>query len=113
MPPLPAPDHTYDKLPYPYLTESDQADSEQIRFGVEYVFIGKRLKVPVRGGYFNDRQIRRDRNGHAPRFNGFTAGTGLIVGPLLLDAAYLYEYGSYIAGFDLKTTQHTTASSPR
>jgi long-subunit fatty acid transport protein len=103
----PAPDNTFDKLPYPYLIESDQADSEQIRFGVEYVLIGKRLKVPVRGGYFNDRQIRRDRNGHAPRFNGFTAGTGLIVGPLLLDAAYLYEYGSYIAGFDLKTTQHT------
>ncbi len=105
--PAPNPADTYPKLPYPYLTESDQADSEQIRFGVEYVFIGRRIKVPVRGGYFNDRQIRRDRDGHAPRYNGFTAGTGIIVGSVLLDAAYLYEYGSYIDALDLKTTQRT------
>jgi hypothetical protein len=105
--PPPNPAVTYPKLPYPYLTEDDQADSEQIRFGAEYVFIGRRLKVPVRGGYFNDRQIRRDRDGHAPRYNGFTAGTGIIVGSVLLDAAYLYEYGSYIDALDLKTTQRT------
>ena len=106
--PRPNPRDSYPKLPYPYLTESDQADSEQIRFGVEYVFIGQRLKVPVRGGYFNDRQIRRDRDGHAPRYNGFTAGTGIIVGSVLLDAAYLYEYGSFVDGvLELKITQHT------
>jgi len=100
--------NTFPKLPYPYVLEEDQADSEQIRFGVEYVFIGQRLKVPVRGGYFNDRQIRRDRKGHAPRYNGFTAGTGIIVGSVLLDAAYLYEYGSYVDGLNqLQSTQHT------
>jgi hypothetical protein len=26
---------------------------------------------------------------------------------VLLDAAYLYEYGAYIDGLNLKTTQHT------
>jgi long-subunit fatty acid transport protein len=103
----PAADNTYPTLPYPYVAETDQVDSEQIRFGVEYVFIGERFKVPVRGGYFNDRQILRDRNGHPPRYNGFTAGTGIIVGSVLLDAAYLYEYGSYVDGLDLKHTQHT------
>jgi hypothetical protein len=105
--PPPTAENTYDKLPYPYLTETDQADSEQIRFGVEYVFIGSRFKVPVRGGYFNDRQIRRDGDGGAPRYNGFTAGTGIIVGPVLLDAAYLYEYGSYVDNLELKNTQRS------
>jgi hypothetical protein len=103
----PSADNTYAKLPYPYLTEADQVDSEQIRFGVEYVLIGRRIKVPLRGGYFNDRQIRRDVNGQAPRYNGFTAGTGIVVGPVLLDAAYLYEYGSYVDGLNLKNSQHT------
>jgi long-subunit fatty acid transport protein len=105
--PAPNPKDTYDKLPYPYVAETDQADSEQLRFGVEYVLIGRRLKVPVRGGYFNDRQIRRDRNGRAPRYNGFTAGTGIIVGSVLLDAAYLYEFGSFVDLSDQKNTQHT------
>jgi long-subunit fatty acid transport protein len=103
----PSPENTYEKLPFPYVQDSGQEDSEQFRLGVEYVFIGRRLKVPVRGGYFNDRQIRRDRDDHPPRYNGFTAGTGLIVGPVLLDAAYLYEYGSYVNAFDVKTAQQT------
>jgi long-subunit fatty acid transport protein len=105
--PSEVPDKTYPKLPYPYVAETDQVDSEQIRFGVEYVFIGQSIKVPVRAGYFNDRQIRRDRDGHAPRYNGFTAGTGIIVGSVLLDAAYLYEYGSFVDPLNLKVTQHT------
>jgi hypothetical protein len=103
----PTTENTFPKLPYPYVAETEQADSEQIRFGVEYVFIGRRLKVPVRGGYFNDRQILRDGQGRPPRYNGFTAGTGIIVGPVLLDAAYLYEYGSYVDSLDLQHTQHT------
>jgi hypothetical protein len=31
----------------------------------------------------------------APRFDALTAGAGIIIGPLLLDAAYNYEHGSY------------------
>jgi len=103
----PPADYVYSKLPYPYVTEDRQVDSEQVRFGVEYVFISGRIKVPVRGGYFNDRQIRLDRDGHAPRYHGFTAGTGLIVGSVLLDAAYLYQYGSYDDVFDQRITQRT------
>jgi long-subunit fatty acid transport protein len=87
--------NVYAKLPYPYFTQAAQADAEQLRLGLEYVFISGRLKLPIRAGYFNDRQIRRDADGRASRYNGVTAGTGLIVGPVLLDAAYLYESGSY------------------
>jgi long-subunit fatty acid transport protein len=101
---------TYDKLPYPYVyltSPARQDDSEQLRVGLEYVFIGSRLKVPVRAGYYNDRQILPDRDGHTPRYNGFSVGTGLIVGPALLDLAYLYEAGSYTDTLDLRNRQRT------
>jgi len=72
-----------------------QQDAEQLRVGVEWVLIRGALKVPVRAGYFNDRQIKPEFGGYPPRFNGFTAGTGLILGSMLFDVAYVYEFGEY------------------
>jgi hypothetical protein len=72
-----------------------QQDAEQIRVGVEWVAIVGRVKVPLRGGYFNDRQITPAPGGKTVRFNGLTAGTGLILGALQLDAAWVYEFGEY------------------
>ena len=71
-----------------------QQDAEQIRAGVEWVLIKGRLKIPLRGGYFNDRQIAPAGN-DTVRFNGITAGTGLILGALQLDVAWVYEFGEY------------------
>jgi hypothetical protein len=72
-----------------------QQDAEQIRAGVEWVLIKGRLKIPLRAGYFNDRQITAAPGGEAVRFNGVTAGTGLILGALQLDLAWVYEFGEY------------------
>jgi hypothetical protein len=99
----------FDELQYPNLTaipEPDdpdspaavrgQDDAEQIRVGVEWVLIKGRFKVPLRGGYFNDRQISpAPGTGEAIRFNGLTAGTGLILGAMQLDLAWVYEFGEY------------------
>jgi hypothetical protein len=86
----------FDELPYPTLV-SEQVDAQQIRAGVEWVVISSpRVKVPLRAGYFNDRQITAYPDGRIPRYNGVTFGTGLILGPLLLDVAYLLEFGSDI-----------------
>jgi long-subunit fatty acid transport protein len=74
---------------------SGQQDAEQIRVGVEWVLIKGRLKIPLRAGYFNDRQITPNPTGDIPRFNGFTVGTGLILGSMLLDVAYVHEFGEY------------------
>jgi len=73
-----------------------QRNAEQIRVGVEWVLIKGALKVPLRAGYFNDRQIIPNPGGNTPRFNGFTAGTGLVLGSMLLDVAYVYEFGDYL-----------------
>ena len=50
----------FEVLPYPTFDPSvPQKDTEQIRAGMEYVFIRGRLKLPLRVGYFNDRQYFR------------------------------------------------------
>jgi long-chain fatty acid transport protein len=98
LPPT-GPPQVFDTLPFPDLETDLQADTEQIRLGIEYVVIGRRLKWPLRAGYFNDRQFFL-ADGEAPRFNGFTAGVGMLVGPVLFDVAYLRESGSYT---DLET----------
>jgi len=88
------PANVFEELPYPTLI-SEQVDAQQFRAGVEWVVISSpRLKIPVRAGYFNDRQITASPDGSVPRYNGVTVGTGLILGPLLFDVAYLLEFGS-------------------
>jgi hypothetical protein len=89
----PPPPIVFDELPYPTLT-SEQVDAQQIRVGAEWVVISSpRIKIPVRGGYFNDRRISAYPDGSIPRYNGVTVGTGIILGSLLLDVAYLLEFG--------------------
>jgi long-subunit fatty acid transport protein len=83
-------------LPYPSLIDPKQEDTEQLRAGIEYVVIRGRLRVPLRVGYFNDRQFFRSISGRAPRFDALTAGAGIVVGRVLLDAAYVYEHGHYV-----------------
>ncbi len=77
-----------------------QQDAQQIRVGVEWVLIWGRVKLPLRAGYFNDRQITPNLGGDTPRFDGFTLGTGLLLGPFLIDAAYVHESGAYTTAPD-------------
>jgi hypothetical protein len=100
-PPAPPPPSFSERLPYPTLGRDStlgipvsQVDAEQIRVGVEYVLITGSLKIPLRAGYFNDRQITVYPGQDAPRFNGITVGTGIVLGSLLLDVAYLREFGN-------------------
>jgi hypothetical protein len=94
--PIPTPlPQFFPDLRYPTLDDDKQFDTTQVRLGAEYVVIGARVKVPLRAGVFTDRQYFADRNGRAPLFRGFSVGTGLIVGPVLFDVAYVREQGTY------------------
>lgn len=94
-PPVPAPPTDFfPKLPYPTLDDPRQRDTSQFRAGGEYVLIRDRIKVPLRAGFFTDDQYFNAAGG-PPRFFGLTAGAGLIIGPALLDVAYIHETGSY------------------
>jgi hypothetical protein len=109
-PPSTPPPVVFDELPYPTLV-SEQVDAQQIRTGVEWVVISSpRVKVPLRAGYFNDRQITAYPNGRVPRYNGVTFGTGLILGSLLVDVAYLLEFGSDTVPVDVGPSESEDGS---
>ena len=126
----------YPSLPYPQLVNTfvfngtaynvEQEDTEQLRAGLEYVLIGGRLKVPIRIGYFNDQQYFRAIKRYAtlgdgslipvtgaPRYDALTAGAGIIIGPILLDGAYVYEHGSYwdLQGHAVRVRSHRVFAS--
>lgn len=103
--PAPEPNIFVD-LPYPTLDDLDQTDTQQIRAGVEYVLLLGPLKVPLRIGYFVDRQYFRAAAGGGtagppPWFRGYTAGTGIAVGPVLVDAAFVLERGDFTPNGEL------------
>jgi hypothetical protein len=96
----------YPELPYPTLDDVDvtldghitafnQFDTTQVRLGIEYVLIGSKVKVPLRAGAFTDLQYFADRDGDPPLFTGFSVGSGLIIGPLMFDVAYVREQNTY------------------
>ena len=95
-PPSSYPPTTYPDKLYPTLVETPvQVDSDQWRFGVEYVLVGRKVSVPLRAGYYSDRQYFVDGQGFAPRYDGITVGAGLVLRGLLLDVAYVRQRGSY------------------
>jgi long-subunit fatty acid transport protein len=91
------PTNVFDSLVWPNVDAESQADAIQIRFGIEYVLLGSRVKVPLRAGYVNDQQYTKDYQGEAPHFNSVSIGTGLIAGQALFDVAYQYQWGEYRA----------------
>ena len=82
-------------LPFPSLVEGSQNDTGEIHLGAEYVFIPGRVKVPVRAGYVAATQYRRQQRGLSARYDGLTAGVGIVVGPILLDGAWMYQTGNF------------------
>ena len=103
----PPPPETFASLPYPTLDDPDQVDTQQVRLGAEYVLIAGRVRVPLRAGFFVDRQYFRaapgipGNRGEAPWFRGYTAGTGVSIGPVLVDVAVVHERGAFRSRDDL------------
>jgi len=73
-----------------------QTDTNQIRFGMEYVYVGDEFLIPFRLGLFTDKQYYKDSSGEDITFIGITGGLGLKYGPLSVDFAVQYESGSYL-----------------
>ncbi len=117
QPPSPPPPVVFLSLPYPYVflpsqtPPGTQNDTEEIRVGVEYVLIRGPLKIPLRAGYFNNKQINIYGIEAPPRFNGFTAGIGIIVGPVVFDVAYVYEYGEFFQSGEVLPTEETAVAA--
>ena len=73
-----------------------QLDTEQLRFGLEYIYMADEIIIPFRLGLFTDSQFYRDAVGEEIMFIGITGGVGVKWGPLAVDVALMYETGKYL-----------------
>ena len=94
--------------PIPRWTTRTRRTPSRSAWALEVVAIVGRVRVPLRGGLFWDRQYFRAESptGPPPRFEGFTVGTGISVGPMLLDIAYLSERGRFLTADEADPRQH-------
>ena len=92
------------QIPFPDVLGNAQSDTKELRVGVEYVLIAGRVKIPLRAGYVREKQYLLLSDGSVPVLDGVTAGAGVVLGSVLLDAAYVYQWGGYSAG-DISSTQ--------
>ena len=73
-----------------------QIDTEQIRFGIEYIYIGESVLIPFRLGIFTDSQFYKDSSAEKITFLGITGGIGVKWGPFSFDVALVYESGNFL-----------------
>ncbi len=62
----------------------------QIHFGAEYLFILSKSVIALRGGMFYDPEPAEN---NPDNFFGFAMGSGVSIGPVVLDVAYTLRYG--------------------
>lgn len=93
---------------------SDVKDTTQVRFGVEYLFIGENKVVPVRAGLFYDPEpAHRD----VKKFYGLTLGSGVAYKQIIFDIVYQARWarnidtGNLIATSKADVLQHLVLAS--
>lgn len=70
--------------------ESSIDPATQVRFGGEYLLIGKSMVVPVRAGIFYDPEPAENS---PDDFYGISLGTGIAYKKVVYDIAYQYRFG--------------------
>ena len=89
-------------------------DTTQVRVGGEYLFIGDKITVPVRAGFFYDPEPGQV---HVDDFFGFSLGSGISINKFSFDMSYQYRWGNRVSGevqgetFSADIDQHTVMSS--
>jgi long-subunit fatty acid transport protein len=96
------------------LEQGKPKDTTQIRTGAEYLFIGNRVVIPVRAGFFYDPEPGREK---IDDFFGFSVGSGIAYDKLAFDFSYQYRWGNRVSsdisqpGISSDITQHTLMTS--
>jgi long-subunit fatty acid transport protein len=89
-------------------------DTTQVRLGGEYLFIGNRTVIPLRGGFFYDPEPGRNK---VDDFFGFSVGSGIAIDNYAFDFSYQYRWGSHVTGdipqpvINSDIRQHTVMTS--
>ena len=80
--------------------EEDNIEAtQQLRGGIEYLFISDPYVIPIRGGFFYD---PAPAEGGVDEFYGVSCGTGLARESVVFDIAYQYRFGNDVAKFMLE-----------
>jgi len=77
------------------MSKSHTRDTTQVRAGCEYLFVLEKTIIPLRWGVFYDPEPAAK---HPDDFYGFSLGTGISLGPVVLDCAYIYRWGRSVKG---------------
>lgn len=83
------------KEPFPGNDYRPQNDTQQLRFGIEYVFLKKMFLIPVRSGFFTNTPYITDGKNKSITYLGFTAGIGVGVKQFLFDVAFISQGGNF------------------
>jgi long-subunit fatty acid transport protein len=75
--------------------ESHVHDTTQVRLGGEYLFVLEHNLIPLRFGLFYDPE---PSDKHPEDFYGISFGTGIMLGNVVLDCAYIYRWGEDVEG---------------
>ena len=81
--------------------DSHVKDTTQVRFGGEYLFVGRETVVPIRGGVFYDPQ---PSEGSPEDFYGISVGSGIGYKKFIFDMAYQLRWGRDVDTGNLITT---------
>jgi hypothetical protein len=66
-----------------------------VRLGGEYLFVLEHNLIPLRFGLFYDPE---PSDKHPEDFYGISFGTGIMLGNVVLDCAYIYRWGEDVEG---------------
>ncbi len=77
------------------ISQSRTRDTTQVRAGCEYLFVLEKTIIPLRCGVFYDPEPAAKS---PDDFYGFSLGTGISLGPVVLDCAYIYRWGRNVKG---------------
>ncbi len=80
-------------------------DTTQVRIGGEYLFVLEKTLIPLRLGLFYDPEPSRK---NPDDYFGVSVGTGVLIGNIQLDCAYIYRWGRDVKG-DVLEVPGTTA----
>ncbi len=75
--------------------ESHVKNTTQLRLGCEYLFILEKTIVPLRFGVFYDPEPSEK---NPEDYYGVSVGTGIMLGNVVLDCAYIYRWGRDVQG---------------
>jgi len=92
--------------PNQYFTEYPDANSFHV--GLEYLIDAGKSFIPVRAGFYTIPTIDREENkdGQEPEdadqisYNAITAGVGIVMNTVIIDASYEYIFGTYVGDYE-------------